>query len=144
MVLESAYSTPVERGMYDGRSDIRGDSMTRYVYIAAPMSGDPSTYLANVARMASYSRHLIDAGACTLNPAGDILEGLARPVPMGDDLYKRRSMDMLRLLAGRGDAAMHVLATEHRDGSTAAGVAAEITEAQLLGIPVKYVQEEDR
>ena len=114
-------------------------TFTRYIYVAAPMTGDPSEYLANVSRMTAYSRHLAETGRCPINPAGDLLEGLASSVPLGDATYKRRSMDLLRLLEGRGDAAMHVLATEHRDGRRSFGVAAEIEEAESLCIPIEYV-----
>ena len=116
--------------------DSRGEAM--YVYVAGPMSGPPAEYLANVTRLSAYARRLMDAGKCPINPAGDLLEGLAGDVPMTDQQYKRRSMDLLRLLAGREDAAMHVVATQHRDGSESLGVRAEIDECVRLGIPVVY------
>ena len=77
-----------------------------YVYIAGPMSGYPAEYLANCARMSALSRQFMDLGLCPINPAGDLLEGLASQTPMLDEQYKRRSMDLLRLLGslerGRG------------------------------------------
>ena len=112
---------------------------TMYVYVAAPMSGNPSEYLANVARMNAYSRHLIDTGHCPINPASDMAEGLASTTPMSDSAYKIRSMNLLRLLFGREDAVMHVLATEHRDGRKSTGVAAEMQEAGSFGLPIEYV-----
>ena len=110
-----------------------------YVYVAGPLSGSPGEYLANVAAMSSYCRMLMDAGSCPINPAGDILEGLARETPMPTAQYQLRSMHLLRLLEGRSDAALHVLGWHHRDGIVSAGVAAEVAEAERLGIPVVYV-----
>jgi len=106
-----------------------------YVYVAAPMSGYPGEYLANCARMSAVSRQFMDLGMCPINAAGDMLEGLASPIPLTDDAFKRRSMDLLRLLAGK-PAAVFVVATLHRNGSVSAGVQAEIVEAKNLGIPV--------
>ncbi len=119
---------------------------TLYAYVASPMTGLPGEYLANVARISTVCRALIDldVGICPINPAGDILEGLASATPLSDAAYKRRSMDLLRLLAllPKGQAALYVLATKHRNGSISAGVAAEITEAMFLGIPVVYTTPE--
>lgn len=106
-----------------------------YVYVAAPMSGYPGEYLANCARMSAVSRQLMDLGMCPINPAGDLLEGLASPTPLTDEAFKRRSMDLLRLLTLQ-PAALFVVATLHRNGSISGGVAAEIAEAEKLGIPV--------
>lgn len=111
--------------------------MTWYAYVAAPMSGFPGDYLANCARVCHVSRELMDLGFCTINPAADLLEGLASQVPLTDEQYKRRSMDLLRLMEGR-PAAVFVIATQHRDGTISSGVAAEIEEAGRLGIPVVY------
>lgn len=109
-----------------------------YVYIAGPMSGYPAEYLANCARMSAYSRQFMDLGLCPINPAGDLLEGLASQTQMMDAEYKARSMDLLRLLGTLepGRAAVFVVATKHRNGSVSGGVAAEIAEAKNLGIPV--------
>src|ERR1035437_5783070 len=104
-----------------------------YVYVAAPMSGNPSEYLANCARMSAVSRQLMDLGMCPINPAGDMLEGLASVTPLSGEAFKRRSMDLLRLLTLQ-PAAVFVVATQHRDGSNSYGVAAEIVEADKLGI----------
>lgn len=108
-----------------------------YVYIASPMSGYPSEYLANCARMSAVSRQFVDIGMCPINAAGDMLEGLASPTPLTDEAFKRRSMDLLRLLAGK-PAAVFVVATLHRNGSVSAGVQAEIVEADKLGVPVVH------
>jgi len=108
-----------------------------YVYIAGPMSGYPSEYLANCARMSAVSRQFMDLGMCPINAAGDMLEGLASPVPLTDEVFKRRSMDLLRLLALQ-DAAVFVIATLHRNGSVSGGVLAECAEADKLGIPVVH------
>jgi hypothetical protein len=110
-----------------------------YVYVAAPMTGYPGEYLANVARMSAYSRRLMDAGYCTINPAADIIEGLAGGEPMTTAAYQERSLDLLRLLAGRDDAEMHVLGTHHADGRESQGVAAEIRECTRLGVVVVFV-----
>jgi hypothetical protein len=108
-----------------------------YVYIICPMTGYPGDYLASCAEMSRYARQFIELGMCPINPAGDMLEGLASPVPLADSKYKRRSMDLLRLLEGR-PAAVFVVATKHRDGIISSGVADEITESGRLGIPVTY------
>ena len=108
-----------------------------YVYIAGPMSGYPSEYLANCAKMCAVSRQFMELGFCTINPAADLLEGLASTAPLTDEQYKRRSMDLLRLLTLQ-DAAVFVIATLHRNGSVSGGVAAEIKEARHLGIPIVY------
>lgn len=111
--------------------------MTFYVYVAGPLSGPPAEYLANVARMSAYARSFMDRGMCSINPAGDLLEGLAGQTPLSDEQYKRRSLDLLRLLEGRR-AAVFIVDTAHRDGSVSSGVAAEVEEARRLGIPVAY------
>jgi hypothetical protein len=113
--------------------------VVRYVYVAGPLSGYPGDYLANVARMSRYSRQLIEAGDCPINPAADILEGLASARPLTIAQYHARSMDLLRLLAGRDDAEMHVLSLSHRDGVISDGVLDEVGECGRLGIPVVYV-----
>ena len=108
----------------------------KYVYIAAPMSGMPGEYLANVARMTAYSRKLIDQGDCPINPAADLLEGIVSDTPLTTAQYQARSMDLLRLLAGRDDAEMHVLSFSHRDGTISDGVLAEYDECNRRGIAV--------
>ena len=108
-----------------------------YVYVCGPMSGYPSDYLANCARMNAYSRQFLELGMCPINPAGDMMEGLASRVPLADSVYKRRSLELLRLLEGK-PAAVFVVALQHRNGSISSGVAEEITEATRLGIPVTY------
>lgn len=113
-------------------------SLVHFVYIAAPLSGPPAEYLANVARMSRYARALIDEGRCPINPAADLLEGLMSEKPLTDAQYKERSLDLLGLLAGRHDSAMVVLAQGHRDGSESVGVTSEILLADKLGIPVWY------
>ena len=50
--------------------------MTRYVYVAGRLSGDPPTYLANLAEMCAASRRLMDMGLTPINPGADMLEGL--------------------------------------------------------------------
>lgn len=114
-----------------------GMSKPFYVYVAGPITGWPAAYLANVARMSAYSRQFMDLGLCPINPAGDLLEGLASQAPLSDAAYKRRSMDLLRLLEGR-PAALFVIATQHRSGIISSGVTAEIAEAKRLHIPVVY------
>lgn len=108
-----------------------------YVYLAGPMSGYPSEYLANCAALSARSRELIDLELCPINPAGDLLEGIISAVPLAGAAYKRRSMELLRLLEGR-PAAVLVLALRHRNGSVSSGVADELREAERLGIPVVY------
>ena len=108
-----------------------------YVYLAGPMSSYPADYLASCARMSTYSRQLMDLEICTINPAGDLLEGLASQIPLTDAQYKRRSLDLLRLLEGK-PAAVFVIALKNRSGTISSGVADEIAEATRLGIPVVY------
>jgi hypothetical protein len=108
-----------------------------YVYVASPMTGYPSEYLANCCRMSVYSRQFLDLGLCPINPAGDMLEGLVSQVPLADSEYKRRSLELLQLLEGRRGA-VFVIATANRNGAISSGVADEITEAMRLGIPVTY------
>lgn len=120
------------------------DSMKRYakplyVYVAGPLSGSPGEYLANVSAMTKYARQLIEEGSCPINPAADLLEGLISGRPMPTAQYQLRSMHLLRLLEGRTDAALHVLAMLHRDGTPSAGVLAEVDEAERLGIPIHHV-----
>ena len=111
----------------------------KYVYVAGPLSGPPEQYLAAVARMSAYSRYLIEKGVCPINPAGDLLEGLISTAALSGNSYKERSLDLLRLLAKRDDAEVHVLGTVRWDGSSATGVCVEVDEAWILGIPVRYV-----
>jgi hypothetical protein len=113
--------------------------IVRYVYVAGPLSGYPGDYLSNVARMSRYSRQLMDAGDCPINPAADLLEGLASERPLTTSQDQARSMDLLRLLAGRDDAEMHVLSLIHGDGRMSDGVLAEVEECGRLGIRVVYV-----
>jgi len=119
-----------------------------YVYVAGPLSDMPPQYLANVAAMTAISRTLIELEFCPINPAADMLEGLMAAAPLTLEQYQRRSMDLLRLLGAlqgqsadmleRGRAAVFVVATLHRNGSVSGGVAAEIVEAENLGIPVVH------
>lgn len=111
--------------------------MTRYVYIAGRLSGDPPTYLANVHEFCATSRILMDLGYCPINPAADALEGIMSGTVMGKDKYQTRSMDLLGLLAGQ-DACVLVIGQYHRDGTESTGTAHEIAEADRLGIPVVY------
>ena len=106
-----------------------------WVYIAGPLSGPPGVYLANVSQMSLTSRDLMDVGFCPINPSADMLEGLMYSQPITDAAYKLRSMQLLQLLEGRR-AALFVVKDKHRDGSVSVGVAAEIAEAERLGIPV--------
>jgi len=108
-----------------------------YVYVAGPLSDMPPAYLANVAAMTAMSRKLIELEFCPVNPAADALEGLMSAAPLTLKQYQRRSMDLLRLLAGK-PAAVFVVATLHRNGSVSAGVQAEIVAAKNLGIPVVH------
>lgn len=108
----------------------------RYVYIAAPMSGPPNEYLASCAQMSRYSRDLIEDGICPINPAADMIEGLMHSEPLSDRQYKERSMELLRLLAGRDDAEVHVLGYLHYNGEPSFGVENEVAEARRLGIAV--------
>ena len=111
-----------------------------YVYLAGPLSDMPPAYLANVAAMTAMSRKLIELEFCPINPAADALEGLMSLAPLTLEQYQRRSMDLLRLLAASPwtRAAVFVVATLHRNGSVSGGVAAEIVEAEKLGIPVVH------
>jgi len=110
---------------------------TFYVFVSGPMSEYPSGYLACCAQMSTYARRFIELGMCPINPAGDLLEGLVSPVPLDGQRFKRRSMELLRLLEGK-PAAVFVISTWHHDGSLAEGVQDEIAEAKRLGIPVAY------
>lgn len=80
-----------------------------YVYVAGPLSDSPPEYLANVARMSRAARRMTRLGLVPIN--------------------------LLRLLAGRRGC-LYVIARVHDDGREIAGVAAEISEARRLGIPV--------
>ena len=111
----------------------------KYVYVAGPMSGPPDQYLAAAHRMSAYCRMLMEKGLCPINPAGDLLEGIVSGNVLSGYGYKERSMDLLRLLAGREDSELHVLGMMRWDGSVADGVCAEIDEAERLLIPVRHV-----
>lgn len=110
-------------------------SETFYVFISGPMSEYPSGYLACCSEMSAYARRFMELGMCPINPAGDMLEGLVSPVPLEGAQFKRRSMELLRLLEGK-PAAVFVISTVHRDGRVADGVVDEIGESKRLGIPV--------
>jgi len=112
-------------------------SETFYVFISGPMSELPSGYLACCSEMSAYARRFMEMGMCPINPAGDLLEGLVSPTPLEASQYRRRSMELLRLLEGK-PAAVFVISTVHRDGRVADGVVDEIAEAERLGIPVVY------
>ena len=108
-----------------------------YCYTAGPLSGDPGEYLANVAWLSSVSRGLMCYGFIPINPAGDMLEGLASEYPLEVRDYQRRSLALLRLLEGR-NGCLYVTRLCHRDGRESIGVRAEIEEATRLGIPIAY------
>ena len=108
-----------------------------YVYVAGPLSDDPPQYLANVAVLTRASRELTEAGYTTINPAADLLEGLMSPKAWPLSTYQERSTDLMRLLVGR-PGCVYVVLTAHADSRTSAGVAAEIAEANRIGIPVCY------
>ena len=110
---------------------------TFYVFISGPMSEYPSGYLACCSEMSAYARKFMEMGMCPINPAGDMLEGLVSPVPLDGQRFKRRSMELLRLLEGK-PAAVFVISTVHRDGRVADGVVDEIAEAERLAIPVVF------
>lgn len=107
-----------------------------YVYIAAPITGLPSEYLANVVAISRLSRELMEDHYCPINPAADFLEGLMSPHPIALDLYHGRALDLLRLLEGRPRAALYVMRTTRADGSRATGVIREIECAHEWGIQV--------
>lgn len=108
-----------------------------YVYIAGPLSGDPGEYLANVAALSRVSRRLMAAGFCPVNPASDLVDGLASPEPLPVLCYQRRGLELLRLLAPFVPAAALLITGEfRRDGRRSSGVAREISEAATLGIPM--------
>ena len=106
-----------------------------YVYVAGPLSDLPPQYLANVAQLSLTSRHLVNLGYVSINPAGDLIEGLMGLTAWPVEVYQKRSMDLLRLLVGRRGC-LYVTSRIHADGRESAGVAAEIAEAKRLGIPV--------
>jgi len=108
---------------------------TFYVFISGPMSEYPSGYLACCSEMSAYARKFMEMGMCPINPAGDMLEGLVSPVPLDGQRFKRRSMELLRLLEGK-PAAVFVISPLHHDDTIAGGVVDEIHEAVMLGIPV--------
>jgi len=108
---------------------LRAGSRMRLVYIAGALSGREVEYLANVARMAQVWRKLIEAGYACFCPAADLLLGLVTPAGWPGSVYKEQSMEMLR----RCDV---VFVTNPAEISW--GVAAEIAEAERLGIPVAY------
>ena len=108
-----------------------------YCYTAGPLSGDPGEYLANVAWLSQVSRGLMSYGFIPINPAGDMLEGLASEFPLSVADYQRRSMALLRLLQGRRGC-LYVTRLQRHDGRESQGVRAEIEEATRLGIPVAY------
>jgi len=110
-------------------------SETFYVFISGPMSELPSGYLACCSEMSAYARRFMEMGMCPINPAGDLLEGLVSPTPLEASQYRRRSMELLRLLAGK-PAAVFVISPLHHDDTIAGGVVDEIHEAVMLGIPV--------
>lgn len=116
------------------RVPIPPDRQTFYVYLAGPLSGAPSEYLANVARLTRMSRVLIEDGFTPINPAADLLEGLVSTRALPLETYQRRGMELLRLLAGHQNACLYRLL--HADGRGSRGVRAEIKEAERLGIRV--------
>jgi hypothetical protein len=113
-----------------------------YVYVAGPLSDYPAQYLANVRMMSLVSRKLIDAGYTTINPAGDMLDGLMSTTPLTIEQYQQRSMDLLRLLKGQPRAALYVLSGIHADGRLSRGVAAEVEQADVWGIPIARTVDE--
>ena len=117
--------------------------MTRYVYVAGRLSGDPPTYLANLAEMCAASRRLMDMGLTPINPGADMLEGLMSGEVMDKARYQERSLNLLRLLEGK-NAALLVVNARHRDGTESGGTRREIEEAERLGIPVADAIEELR
>ena len=106
-----------------------------YVYVAGPLSDMPAQYLANVSNMSRVCRELAEDGYTPINPAGDMLEGLMSGEAWPLSLYQGRSMNLLRLLAGRDDACLYVFNDTHADGRTSGGVAGEVDEAERLSIP---------
>lgn len=108
-----------------------------YVYVAGPLSDPPPEYLVNVARMSRAARRMARLGFVPINPAADLVEGLVDHYhwPLSVEDYQARSMSLLRLLAGRRGC-LYVTSRVHDDGRESAGVAAEISEARRLGIPV--------
>ena len=106
-----------------------------YVYVAGPLSDPPPEYLVNVARMARAARRMARLGFVPVNPAAELVEGLIDHWPLSVEDYQARSMSLLRLLAGRRGC-LYVTSRVHDDGRESAGVAAEISEARRLGIPV--------
>lgn len=109
-----------------------------YVYIAHPLSDLPPQYLANVATVCLVARDLMKYGFTPINPAADLLEGIVGAEPLPLELYQERSLNLLRLLAGRR-AALYVLGDRHADGRGSKGVAGEVAEAIRLGIPRAYL-----
>lgn len=106
-----------------------------YVYVGGAISGMPSDYLANVARISFECRYLIEHGFTPLNTSADLLEGLMSSLPLPLELYRARSLDLLRLLEGRRGC-FYVTAFNARDGSISTGVAEEEIECRRLHIPI--------
>jgi hypothetical protein len=111
-----------------------------YVYIAGPLSDSPPQYLANVARMASESRWCMEQGWVPINPAADLLEGLASSRTLTLETYQRRSLELLRLAALAEHRAIYVTELNHADGRESIGVRAEVEEAIRLDVPVAFTR----
>ncbi len=109
------------------------------VYIAGPLSDLPPGYLANVRRLGKVSRELTEAGYVTINPAGDILEGLMSETPWPLEMYQQRSLGHLRMLQYVPHGCLYVdRDTSTHTGQPSRGVAREIMVAEDLLIPVFY------
>lgn len=107
-----------------------------YVFVSGPLSGSPDEYLANVARMCTVSRQLMEMGYTTINPAADLLEGVVSEHVPPVDAYRERSLRLLELVARADFGCLYVISRRHRDGRTSVGVAAEIARALELDIPI--------
>jgi len=112
-----------------------------YVYVAGRLSGPPPEYLANLHDMCAASRRLMEAGYVPINPGADALEGLMSGEVLPKEHYQRRSLHLLRLLAGKR-AALYVVNLQHPDGTPSSGTVREIDEARRLDMPVVWSMEE--
>jgi len=99
------------------------------VYIAGPLSGGETRYMANVARMLRVWKELMQSGYAAICPCADMLAGMVSEYEFDVMAFKRQSMEYLR----RCDV-VYV----YEPANISPGVADEIDEAWRLGIPVAY------
>lgn len=108
-----------------------------YVILIGPLTDDPVGYLGNVRRFCELAGRLTLAGYCPLNPAGDLLEVLIEP-RLSVAVLRRRTRQMIELAAAAPRRAALCLGTENARGERSTGVAVELDDCRVLGVPVVW------